>query len=485
MNNGLTKNILWRFAERFLAQIITFVVSIVLARLLIPEDYGIVALVNVFIIFADVFVESGFSSALIQKKDSDDLDFSTVLFFNIGFSIVWYLVLFFTAPFISRFYENDLLTPIIRVLAIRVVLAAVNSIQQAYISKKMLFKKFFWATLTGTITSGVVGILFAVKGLGVWALVAQYLINIFIDTLFLLFIIQWKPIAAFSLERLKRLFRYGWKILFEGLAATLSTQIRNLIIGKAYTDSDLGYYNRGEQFPGLIMNNVNTSINSVLFPSMSVVQDDDNQLINLMRKSVRLTSYILFPMLFGLSAVAYNLVLVLLGNKWIECIPFIYIACTFHFLTVGMYPRHQAMKAKGHSGVFMVEHIVSRTIGLVLLFLVYKISVFLIALSGIVSSSILFAILMYTSKKYTGYRYRDQIKDVAGLIIISVLMFCPVFFFGLLIQWNPVLELVIQVIMGATIYLGLSRGFKPEGFVFVSGLVGGLFKKSKGEESKV
>ena len=475
MNNSISNNILWRFAERFLAQLIAFIVSIILARILLPEHYGTVALVNVFILFADVFVESGLPSALIQKKDSDNFDFSTVFYFNIGFSIILYVVLFFLAPIISDYYNNYLLTPVIRVLSIRIFIAAFNSIQQAYISKNMQFKKFFLATLFGTIVSAAVGIILAYNGFGVWALVFQYLSNILIDTIILFFVIKWKPLLYFSLRRLKYLLKYGWKILFEGVAATFYSQIRNLIIGKVYTEIDLGYYNRGDQFPGLIMNNINTSINSVLFPAMSKVQEDNNQLVTILRKSIRITSYILFPMLFGMAAIAFNMVIVLLTDKWIDCVPFIYIACFIQFITIGMYPRHQALKAIGRSDIFMIEHMMSRVIGIILLILVYRISVLHIALTGVVSTIILFIIIVTTSKKYSNYKIKDQISDVLVLVLMSLIMFLPTFLFGYFVNINPILELLIQIIMGITIYFILSIILKPEGFVFIIGFIRRLF----------
>lgn len=479
-NQGITSNVLWKFVERFIAQVVSFVVSIVLARVLLPEDYGAVALVLVFIEVANAFVTYGLGNALIQKKNSDDLDFSSVLFFNIGLSIVLYLVLFILAPFVSSFYNNELLTAVLRILGLRLIIASINTVQQAYVSKKMQFRKFFWSTIIGTVISGIVGIVMAYNGFGVWALVAQYLINTIIDTIILSFTIGWKPKFIYSWKRVGVLFKYGWKILVEGVANTCSAQIRNLIIGKAYTDTDLAYYTRAQQFPQIITNNINLSIGTVLFPAFSTIQDDDEKLVSMMRKSVRVSSYILFPMLFGLAAVASNLIPVLLTEKWSSSIPFLYVLCFSSVIAVGMQPRHQALKAKGRSDIFMIEHMLSRVINLVVLFLVYKISVMAIALSGIGGSLLLFLIIMYTSRKYTNYRYKDQILDVAGLLLMSFMMFVPTFLFGYLVNIDKTVELVIQVVMGIFIYLVLSLCFKPEGFVFTLNFIKNLFVRKKG-----
>lgn len=476
---GITNNFLWKFAERLSAQIVSFVVSLILARLLLPEDYGAVALVLVFIEIANVFVSAGFGNALIQKKDADDVDFSSVLYFNLGFSVILYFVLFIVAPFIADFYGNEILRPVIRVFGLRIILASINSVQQAYVSKTMQFKKFFLATFIGTAISGVVGLIMAYKGFGVWALVAQYLTNTFIDTIVLAFTIKWRPKLVYSWKRVGKLLSFGWKILVEGLAETISVQIRNLIIGKVYTESDLGHYTRGQQFPQLVMTNINSSISSVLFPAMSEVQDDEEKLVFLMRKSVRVSSYILFPLLFGIAAVAENMVRVLLTDKWLPCVPFIYVACISYFITIGMYARHQALKAKGRSDVFMIEHMASRILSFVILFLVYRISVMAIALSGIAGALLLMLIIMFTSKRYTSYKYGDQIKDVAGLFVMAVIMFLPTFLIGCFMNFNPLVELIIQVATGLVIYIVLSLIFKPEGYAFVLGFLKRLFKKKK------
>ena len=429
-SKSIATNFLWKFAERITAQLVSFVVSLVLARLLYPDDYGVVALVLVFIEIANVLVSAGLGSALIQKKDADELDFSSVLYFNIGFSIVLYAALFFASPLIASFYSKNVLIPVIRVFGIRILFASVNSVQQAYVSKQMQFKKFFWATFIGTVVSGAIGIALAYKGFGVWALVAQYLINTTVDTIILSFVIKWRPKLAYSWKRVGSLFKFGWKILFEGVANTVSVQIRNLIIGKAYTESDLGYYTKAQQFPQLIMTNINASVSAVLFPAMSNVQEDNKKVVLLTRKAVKVSSYILFPMLFGIAAVATNLVSVLLTEKWINCVPYLYVFCFSYFVTVGMYARHEALKAKGRSDVYMIEHMLSRIINLVVLFLVYRISVMAIALSGIGGNLLLALIIMFTSKKFTGYAYRDQIKDVADILLMSSFMFAVVFSFG-------------------------------------------------------
>ena len=275
MNNGtILSGFIWRFLERCGAQLVGFAVSVVLARILAPEAYGTVALITVITVILQVFVDSGLGNSLIQKKDADDLDFSSVFFANIAVCAALYIALFFLAPLIAGFYDNPELTPYIRVLGITVLVSGVKNVQQAYVSRNMLFKKFFFSTLGGTVAAGAAGIIMALCGFGIWALVAQQVINLSIDTIILWLTVKWRPKRMFSLERLKGLFSYGWKLLVSGLLDTGYAQLCALIIGKKYSPADLAYYNQGQRFPNIIVTNINASIDSVLLPAMSNVNED-------------------------------------------------------------------------------------------------------------------------------------------------------------------------------------------------------------------
>lgn len=277
-NSTLFSNLIWKFGERFLAQIVSFIVSIVLARMLMPEDYGVISLILVFITFADVFVTSGFSTSLIQKKDADDTDFSTIFYCSFMISILIYFVLFAVAPIIADFYNTPTLIPILRVFSLRIPISSYNSIQHAYVSRNMLFKKFFFSTLFGTILSGVFGVVAAYHGLGAWALIIQYMTNTIVDTIVLRFTIDWHLKIKFSKQSASSLMKYGWKILVADLSGTFFEQLRSLIIGKVYLTSDLAFYNRGKSFSSLIMDNISTAMMSVLFPDLSNKVDDIQQL---------------------------------------------------------------------------------------------------------------------------------------------------------------------------------------------------------------
>ena len=256
--NKVISNFIWRFAERCGAQIVTLIVSIVLARILSPEDYGTVALVTVFTTIMQVFVDSGLGTALIQKKNADDIDFSSVFYFNCVVCLILYMIMFIAAPFIASFYEDSSLTPIVRVISLTIVISGIKGIQQSYVSRNMLFKRFFFSTIGGTIFSAFLGIYLAYTGFGVWAIVMQQLSNTAVDTLILWITVKWRPKKVFSWVRLKELLSFGWKMLASSLLDTVYNNLRNLVIGKFYTSADLAYYNQGDKFPKVIVTNINT-----------------------------------------------------------------------------------------------------------------------------------------------------------------------------------------------------------------------------------
>ena len=356
-------NFIWRFAERCGAQLVTFIVSIVLARILDPKDYGTIALVTVFTTILQVFVDSGLGTALIQKKNADDLDFSSVFYFNFIVCIILYVGMFIAAPYIALFYKDTTLTPVIRVISLTIVISGVKGIQQAYVSKNMLFKRFFFSTIGGTIFSAVLGIAMAYMGYGVWALVAQQLSNTAIDTLILWLTVKWRPKKMFSYERLKGLFSFGWKLLISSLLDTAYNNLRNLIIGKLYSSSDLAFYNQGEKFPKVIVMNINASIDSVLLPTMSIEQDNPERIKQMTRRAIKTSTYVMAPLMMGLAFCAEPIVRLVLTDKWIFCIPFLRIFC----ITYMFWPVHtanlNAINAMGRSDWFLRLEIIKKIVG--------------------------------------------------------------------------------------------------------------------------
>lgn len=469
---SVISNLIWKYAERLSAQLVTMVVSIIIARILDPEHYGTIALVTVFITFANVFVSDGFGSALIQKKDADIIDFSSVLFFNVALSIVLYIVLFFLAPFISNFYGEgyEILTPVMRVLGLRLILSAINSVQQAYVSRQMIFKKFFWATLFGTVLSGVVGIIMAYKGFGVWALVAQYLTNTTVDTIILQLSLNKWPKLVISFKRLKNLIGFGARVLFTNLVMTGYQELRTLVIGKLYSSSDLAFYNKGMSFPSLIVTNINSSMGAVLFPKMSQLQDDRERLKETTRMSVRFSSYLLMPLMLGLLSVAKPFVVVLLTEKWLPCVKLMQMLCIFYLFQPIHTANIQAIKAIGRSDIVLKLEIIRDVIQLVALVAVMWISVEAIVLTMAIQSVLFVFINGYPNRKLINYSYIEQIKDIFPSLSMATVMAISVILIGLLpLPTFPLL--IVQVLSGAMIYILLSIITNNSEFVYIKRMV--------------
>lgn len=475
-NIKVFSNFIWRFAERCGAQLVSFIVSIVLARILVPEMYGTIALVTVFINILQVFVDSGLGNALIQKKDADNLDFSTVFFANVSFCLILYILMFLTAPLIGMFYNDMSLVPIVRVLSLLLLISGMKNVQQAYVSRNMLFRKFFFSTIGGTIMAAVVGIYMAMQGYGVWALVTQQLLNATVDTLILWITVKWRPQFQFSFSRLKELFSYGWKLLASGLLDTVYNSLRQLIIGKLYTSADLAYYNKGNQLPNLIITNINSSIDSVLFPVMSKKQEDRAHVKNMTRRAIKTSTYIMAPLMMGLAFTSSNVIVLLLTEKWLACIPFLSIFC----ITYMFYPIHtanlNAIKAMGRSDIFLKLEIYKKIVGLILLLSTMWFGVMAMAYSLLVSSVLSQIINSSPNKKLLNYGYLEQLKDILPNIIMAVIMGVCVKFVPMLCN-SVLLTFVVQVLLGAVIYILESVIAKNESFYYVLGIVKGFVKK--------
>lgn len=476
--NKVLSNLIWRFFERVGAKLISVVVQLILARLLAPEVFGTVAIVLVITDILQVFVESGFGTALIQKKDADELDFSSVFFFNIAACLVLYLLLFLCAPLIAHVYRNLQLTKIIRVVGLILIISGVRNVQQAYVSRNMLFKRFFFANLGGIIVAAAVGIFMAFKGYGVWAYVVQYLVNNLVGTLILWFTVPFRPERAFSFERLKGLFAYGWKLLVSSLLNTISDKLRPLIIGYKYSEADLAFYNEGILFPNLIVENVNTSIDSVLLPALSDEQDDVVRVKAMTKRAVGVASYVMWPLMIGLLVCAEPLVRLVLTEKWLPCVPFIRIFCLYYAL----FPIHtanlNAIKSIGRSDIFLKLEIVKKVLDLAVVIITLFIGVRAMAIGLLLEGVVNLFINSLPNAKLINYSFIEQMKDIAPSALAA-------FFMGLccfavtLLGLKDILTLLIQVPLGACIYVLISKLFKFESFEYCFGMLNRFLRHEK------
>lgn len=466
----IIKNLMWKLSERFTAQIVSFLVSLILARLLAPDDYGLVALITVFIAIANVFVTSGFGNSLIQKKDATETDFSSVFYFSIFVGVVVYILLFLIAPLIAKFYDNDSLTSLLRVLSLSVIFAGINSVQEAYVSRNMLFKKFFFSTIIGTIISAIIGIIMAFRGFGAWALVFQTLINQLVNTIVLWYTVGWRPILKFSLKSMQQLFSFGWKLLVSSIIDTIYNNIYSLVIGKCFSAKSLGYYNRGKAIPNMIISNINGSIQSVMFPAFSRFQNNLLAMKNVMRRAILTSTFIIVPAMIGVAAIGRPITILLLTEKWLPSVPFLQFSC----FILAFYPIHttnlQVINAMGRSDIYLKLEIIKKIIGFVILLVSIPFGIYGMMIGSCISTIICSIVNSFPNKKLLNYGYFEQIKDILPVFILSITMGLVINLWTIL-DLNIIIALFIQVITGVIIYLLGSKIFKLEAYTYIVGIL--------------
>lgn len=468
MNNKLAKGFAWKLMERFGVQGVQFILQIILARLLDPEHYGVLSLMLIFTTLANVFIQNGFNSALIQNKDVTEEDYSSVFWVSLGISVILYGLIFLTAPLIGSFYKMpDIVFPL-RVIALVLIPGSFNSVQLAKVGREMDFKKVFLGNIGGILISGLVGIALAYAGMGLWALVAQHIINIVVACIVMLVTVKWVPRFVVNWLRVKDLFSFGWKLLVSGLLDTLYQDLRSLVIGKKYDSSTLGYYNRGKQFPQFIVNAINGSVQSVMLPAMSEKQENLSQVKSLARNSIMLSTYIMMPLMAGLAGVATATVSLFLTDKWLPCVPYMQIYC----FSLAFYPVHscnlQAINAVGRSDIFLKLEILKKVIGIgSLIVAVFCFdSPIAIAMTGMFTTLISCFINAFPNKRLINYSYIEQMRDILPSFLLSIAMFAIV----LLIErfdLSNFTTLIIQIITGAVFYIFFSFLFKLEPFRIV------------------
>lgn len=478
MKQKIVSNIIWRFLERAGAKTVEFIVTVILARILGPDAYGDVALITAFTVILQVFVDGGLGNALIQKKDADETDFASVFYFNILFCIVIYILLFWISPFIAAFYGKPALKNMIRAAGITVIISGIKNVQQALISRKLQFRKFFFATLVGTLLSAVVGIAMALAGCGTWSLIAQLLINAAIDTAVVWFINRWKPEKVFSAERLKQLLSYGWKLLASNLIDAIYANIRQLVIGKLYSSSDLAYYNRGRSMPNVIVNNINTSIDSVLFPVIASEQNNRKEVKKITRQAIMTSNYLMAPLMMGMAFAADSLIRVLLTEAWLPCVPYLRVFCIIYMLQPVHTANTNAVKAMGRSDLLLKIEIIKKTIGITILILCMRHGMPAILYGYLANNFIDQMINSWPNRKLLNYKYHEQIKDLLPSTMLAVFMGVCVFFVSGF-HFEAGITLTVQIGLGFFIYLSGSVIFRLEAYRQVLNILKTYLKKEK------
>lgn len=479
--NTIISSIVFKTIERFSVKFIGLVIGIILARILSPDIFGQLAVIAVFINLSQVFVHGGLNTALVQKKDVTSDDYSTVFYISLAVAVLFIAVLWVAAPFIAGFYGYDQITAPLRIYSLILIVSAFNSIQIAKAQKEMAFKKMMIINLIASLISGAIGIISAKMGAGIWAMIIYYFSNTIIASIGMFFVTNWLPRFVFSLSRAKVLFDFGWKILISALLCSIYYDIRTLIIGKKFTSSDLGYYNKGYQFPEVIANSLDTSIQSVMFPALSEVQDDKEKLTVYMRRALLTSTFFIVPIMFGMAAVSNQFVYVLLTEKWMPAAPYMFVLSLANaflpMITANLIP----IKALGRSDVYMKLETVRRIAMIIVLAIsvIFFKSAMAIAVGWLISSIIDVMISTVPIKKLIGYGLFAQIRDVWKNLVSSLIMGVIVFFIGFIPISSMLLKLIIQVLIGVFIYILLAIILKNETFIYTLNNVKKLIKSSK------
>ena len=462
----VVKSLIWKLLEKCSVQGISFIVTVILARLLSPEEYGIIAIVTIFLHFSNILIEGGFSTALIQKKGYDNKDFSTIFYFSIAVAAVIYVILCISSGFIASFFNEPQLNTVIKVLGVNVFFCAINSIQKAYVSKKLLFKKMFLSSLIAAIFSGGIAILLAMKGWGVWALVFYSIISQVLITGVMWFTVKWRPIWVFSTTSFKSLFNFGWKIMTTHVIISIFTNIRSIIISKFYTAKMLAFFDKGKQLPGLAMENINSSIQTILFPVFSEAQDDREKVKRMVRRSIRTNCLFVFPMMVALAVMSDVLVVTIYTEKWIMIVPYMQIFAISYILIPMQLANIEAIKSLGYSNITLKLEIIKKIIEVIILIISSTLGVLAIAWGVVIYNFICLFINMQPNIKLLSYSIKEQIKDFAPQLFASLLMgacifavsYCPI---------GNIPQIFLQIFIGLISYFMICKIFKLESFKYI------------------
>ncbi len=454
--------VFWSSIDRFASQGISFCFSIILARILAPKDYGVVAMIVVFTAIAQAFVDSGFSSALIRKPDLKEKDLSTAFYFNIVVGIVCYGILFIASPFIAVFYDTPILSPIIKITALSVPFNSLCVVQRAILTKRVDFKTQAKVSIICTIISGITGLILAYNGYGVWSLVIQTTFATLVNCLLLWFFSNWRPTLTFCHESFKYLWSYGSKLLASGLLDTTYNNIFPIVIGKIYSPAQLGLFSRAQSYSSLLSSNITGILQRSTFPVLSLIQDDDERLRTDYRRLLRVSAYIIFPLMIGLAALARPLIITMITTKWEACVIYLQVIC----FAMMWYPIHainlNLLQVKGRSDLFLRLEIIKKILGVSIMCITIPMGVLAMCYGMVCSSILCLVINTYYTGKLINVGYFKQMQDLLPILAAALVMGATAHAATLLFA-QAAIKLIIGIITGLITYIAISIVFKyPE-----------------------
>jgi O-antigen/teichoic acid export membrane protein len=468
---------LWSFIDNFASLGIQFIVGIILARILSPKEFGLIGMLTIFIAVSQSFIDSGFSQALIRKKDPSQADYSTVFYFNMIIGVICFLILFFCASLISRFFKEPQLKFLIQILGLSLIINAFTIIQQTILIRRIDFKLQAKISVISSVVSGVIGLGMAFAGYGVWSLVIKTITMYAITSILLWLWNRWKPVLVFSIQSFKELFSFGSNLLVSGLIDTIYRNVYYLVIGKFFSAQELGYYTRADQFNAFPSSNLTAVIQRVSYPVLSSIKEDIPKLKEAYKKLIRSTMLICFVLMLGMAAIAKPMILTLIGEKWESCVIYLQMLCF-----VGMFlPLHalnlNMLQVEGRSDLFLRLEIIKKALAIPIIVIGVIWGIKAMILGMIVNTLIAYYLNSYWSGRFIGYSFLEQIKDVLPSFLLAAGMSATVFVEGLLIPLPPLPLLAIQLITGALLSIGMCEAFHNKGYMYIKEIVKDKFLK--------
>ena len=449
----------WQYFQRIANQLVHFVVSIILARLLLPEDFGLVALIGFFITVSNIFIDSGFGNALIQRKTIDELDTSSVFYTNLLIGLFFYMLLFIISPIMARYYDLPSLCNLLRVQALQIILMAFYCVQNAMLVRSMKFKINFYVNFLAVVISAIVGITLAYNDYGVWSLVFSQLSMQFVCCLGLWLLVRWRPKLIFSFDRLKKLFGYSSRILGGSLLHVVYNNVYNLVIGKQYSSTQLGFYNRGQLIPTIIIDNAANTINGVMFPALSSIQDDKERFLSVVRKMVSIVAFIVFLIVSLLLPLSSNIISLLLTDKWLPCVPFMQIVCLTVCFTPFILINSTILTSMGESDKYIKSTVVSKILSVILIFVASFFGIYYMVGAGCVAAVLTVIITSYWNNKIINYSRMMFLQDILPSMLLGCTSACLVYFVTLLKIYSFII-LLLGGTVGVIFYLSVAYFFK-------------------------
>lgn len=473
------KGLFWSFSDLTVNQVIQFIIQIILARLLVPKDFGVIGMITVFIAVSQSFVDSGFTNALIREREPSQEDYSTVFYFNLFMAVLMYIVLFFSAGAISSYFKEPQLVAILKVIAIVLIINSFGLIQRTMLIKNIDFKTQTKISVISSILSGIIAVIFAYMSFGVWSLVIKTLAMQLIQSFLLCIYNRWVPSFVFRMDSFKRLFGFGWKLLLSGLINTLYNNLYYFIIGRVFSVEELGYYTNAVKLRDAPSQAITNTVQKVSYPVLSSIKEAEVKLRDSYRKIIRTSVFITFPLMIGLIAVADPFIRLIMGQKWVNSITYFQILC----LAGMLYPLHainlNILQVKGRSDLFLGLEIIKKIIGLVLIAiaLFFKFGIIGLLWALVITSCIAYFINSYYSADLLDYSTMQQIKDITPAFVASAFMAMIIYFSNAVLPNNNLIKLIVQIIVGAVVYAGVSKIGKIEEVNIIYEMFGSVYKK--------